>query len=131
MSLILVFLDNDRGALSPSGPEALTPALDLASTLGAPLEVATVGEAGRAALEGLGLPGHVVSHPILSDYAPEAYGEALAQLADRTGASVLIALGDDRGPRSWPTRPPCWTSPWWPTSPRSPTPPRAPPGCGR
>ncbi len=97
MSLILVFLDNDRGSLSPSGPESLTPALELAAALGARLETATVGEAGRAALEQLGLPGHVVSHPVLSDYAPEAYGEALAQLANHAGASVLMALGDDRG----------------------------------
>lgn len=97
MSLILVFLDNDRGALSPAGPEALTPAHSLAATLGSRVEAVTIGEAGRAALEELGLPGHVVSHAILSDYAPEAYGEALAQLVDRTGASVLMALGDDRG----------------------------------
>ena len=97
MSLILVYLDNDRGALSPSGAEALTPALELAETLGARVETATVGEAGQTALEQLGLPGHVVSHPILSDYAPEAYGDALAQLAAHTGASVLMTLGDDRG----------------------------------
>ena len=97
MSLILVFLDNDRGALSPSGAEALTPALQLAETLGARLETVTVGESGRAGLERLGLAGHVVSHPILTDYAPEAYGEALAQLAGHTGASVLLTLGDDRG----------------------------------
>ena len=97
MSFILVFADNDRGALSPSAAESLTPALDLAQTLGTHVEVATVGDAGRAPLEALGLRGHVVSHPILSDYAPEAYGEALAQLADQTGASVIMALGDDRG----------------------------------
>ncbi len=97
MSLVLVFVDNDRGSFSPTGPEALTPAQSLADHLGARLEVATVGEAGRTALEQLGLPGHVVCHPILSDYAPEAYGEALAQLADHVGASVLMAAGDDRG----------------------------------
>lgn len=97
MSLILVFLDNDRGVLSTTGSESLNPALELATTLGARLEVATVGEAGRALLQDLGLPGHVVSHPILSDYAPEAYGEALAQLANHIGASVLMTLGDDRG----------------------------------
>jgi electron transfer flavoprotein alpha subunit len=90
-------MENDRGRLSPSGPEALTPALSLAKSLGGRVEVVTMGEAGQTALEGLGLAGHVVSHPILSDYAPEAYGEALAQLADETGASVLITLGDDRG----------------------------------
>lgn len=97
MSFILVYLDNDRGALQPAAPESLTPALELAGALGIGVEVTTVGEAGRAPLEALGLPGHVVSHPMLSDYAPEAYGEALAQLADRTGASVVMALGDDRG----------------------------------
>ncbi len=97
MSLILVFLDTDRGTMSPGGAECLTPALDLADRLGVMVEVATIGEAGRAALEELGMPGHVVGNPILTDYAPEAYGEALAQLADHLGASVLIATGDDRG----------------------------------
>ncbi len=97
MSRILVLLDNDRGSFSPSGPEALTPALSLAETLAVPLEVVTIGEDGRAALESVGLPGHVVSHPILSDYAPEAYGDALAQLVTDVDASALISLGDDRG----------------------------------
>ena len=97
MSRILVFVDNDRGTLSPSALEALTPALSLAGGLDAALELVTVGEGGRAALDPMGLGGYVISHPILSDYAPEAYGEALAQLASEKEASVVIALGDDRG----------------------------------
>ncbi|MDE0232199.1 MAG: electron transfer flavoprotein subunit alpha/FixB family protein [bacterium] len=97
MSRILVFVDNDRGTLSPSALEALTPARVLAEGLDASLELATVGEGGRAALEPVGLPGHVMSHPVLTDYAPEAYGEALAQLASEKNASVVISLGDDRG----------------------------------
>ena len=97
MSRILVFVDNDRGTLSPSALEALTPARGLAESLDASLELATVGEGGRAALEPVGLPGHVISHPVLTDYAPEAYGEALAQLASEKNASVVISLGDDRG----------------------------------
>ena len=97
MNRILVFLDTDRGSLSPSGLEALTPALSLAETLAASLEVVTVGQDGQSGLESIGLPGYVISHPILSDYAPEAYGEALAQLANKAEASVLISLGDDRG----------------------------------
>ena len=97
MNRILVFVDNDRGTLSPSALEALTPARALAESLDASLELVTVGEGGRVALEPVGLPGYVVSHPVLTDYAPEAYGEALAQLASQMEASVVIALGDDRG----------------------------------
>ncbi len=97
MSSVLVFVDNDRGAFAPSALESLTPAISLAGRLDLVLEVATIGEQGRSALQATGLPGHVVSHPILSDYAPEAYGEALAQLVAETNASVLISLGDDRG----------------------------------
>ena len=97
MSRILVFVDNDRGALSPSALEALAPALSIAESLDADLELVTVGEAGRAAIAGVGLPGYVVEHPVLSDYAPEAYGEALAQLVSEKDASVMISLGDDRG----------------------------------
>ncbi len=97
MTRMLVFLDNDRGAFSPTGPEALTPSAELAETLGAQMEVVTIGEAGRDALEGLGFAGHLISHPLLSDYAPEAYGEALAQLANHLDAAILLAPGDDRG----------------------------------
>lgn len=97
MSRILVFVDNDRGTLSPSALEALTPARALAESLDASLELATVGEGGRAALEPVGLGGYVISHPVLSDYAPEAYGEALAQLASEKDFSVVVSLGHDRG----------------------------------
>lgn len=97
MNRILVFVDNDRGTLAPSALEAVGPALSVADSLDSELELVTVGEGGRAALEAVGLPGYVVSHPILSDYAPEGYGEALAQLASETHASVVISLGDDRG----------------------------------
>ena len=97
MTRILVFVDNDRGTLSPSALEALTPARVLAESLGASLELATVGEGGRAALEPAGLGGYVISHPILSDYAPEAYGDALAQLVSEKEFSAVISLGDDRG----------------------------------
>ena len=97
MTPILVFLDNDRGSFSPIGPEALTPSVALAQGVGAAMEVVTIGETGRDALEGLGFPGHIISHPMLSDYAPEAYGEALAQLAEHLDAAVVIAPGDDRG----------------------------------
>lgn len=97
MSRILVFVDNDRGIVSPSALEALTPARALAGSLDAALDVVTVGESGAAAMESAGLRGYVITHPILSDYAPEGYGEALAQLASQEDASVVIALGDDRG----------------------------------
>ncbi|MDE0121214.1 MAG: electron transfer flavoprotein subunit alpha/FixB family protein [bacterium] len=97
MTRILVFVDNDRGTLSPSALEALTPAYSLADSLDASLELATVGEGGRAALEPVGLGGYVISHPVLSDYAPEAYGDALAQLVSEEQFSVVISLGDDRG----------------------------------
>ena len=97
MTRILVFVDNDRGTLSPSALESLTPARVLAESLDASLDLATVGEGGRAALEPVGLGGYVISHPILSDYAPEAYGDALAQLVSEKEFSAVISLGDDRG----------------------------------
>lgn len=97
MNRILVFVDNDRGIVSPSALEALTPARALADSLGAALELVTVGDRGRAALEPVGPSGYVISHPVLSDYAPEAYGEALAQLVSDKAFSVVLSLGDDRG----------------------------------
>ena len=86
MSRILVFLDNDRGSLSPfpdpeaphSGPFS---GRDTGRTrLGSGDHWSRTA---KRSLESVGLPGYVVSHPILSDYAPEAYGEALAQLVNK------------------------------------------------
>ena len=38
-----------------------------------------------------------IEHPILSDYAPEAIGEAIAQLVGAESPDVLLAAGTERG----------------------------------
>jgi len=40
---------------------------------------------------------HVVEHDVLSDYAPEAYGEALAQLVGELQPSGVLAVGSEKG----------------------------------
>jgi electron transfer flavoprotein alpha subunit len=40
---------------------------------------------------------HLVRHDALTDYAPEAWGESLAQLATATNANAVVAVGTDRG----------------------------------
>ncbi len=39
----------------------------------------------------------LIDHPLLSDYAPEAFGEALAQLVRAEAPSALLAAGTERG----------------------------------
>lgn len=40
---------------------------------------------------------HLVRHPLLTDYAPEAYGEAVAQLVARLRPTGVLAVGTERG----------------------------------
>ncbi|WP_028850653.1 electron transfer flavoprotein subunit alpha/FixB family protein [Thermocrispum municipale] len=40
---------------------------------------------------------HVVEHEVLGDYAPEAYGEALAQLVKQVQPSAVVAPGSEKG----------------------------------
>jgi electron transfer flavoprotein alpha subunit len=74
----------------------------LAHTLGSPVEaVAFRSEPGTPAGDELAKNGvarlHVISHELLGDYAPEAYGESLAQLVASLRPTAVLAVGTDRG----------------------------------
>ncbi len=98
---LLVVCEHDRGALSDASLEALTFGRPLAAAAGLELAAVVIGEGAEAAAAGLGDHGaatvHVASHPILTDFGPEAWGEVVAQLVRTTGATAVLACGTERG----------------------------------
>lgn len=103
---VVVLLEHDRGELADAALEALTAARDLAAQLGA--EVAGVlvgcpadGDAFERAAADAGRFGaatvHLALHDLVTDYGPDAWAEAVAQLAGEVGAAVVLAAGTDRG----------------------------------
>ena len=95
---VLVFTEHDADGAAGASLEALT----LAATLpDARVEAVTAGRPGLHAAAQLAAYGadrvHALEGELLDDYAPEAWGSALAQLVRATGPAALLAPGSDRG----------------------------------
>ncbi|MEM7339615.1 MAG: electron transfer flavoprotein subunit alpha/FixB family protein [Actinomycetota bacterium] len=98
---MLVLLEHDCGEITEAAREALTAARILGDSLGESIDAVAIGagaddvvdEAGRFGADTV----HVVSHDLLTDYGPDAWAEALAQLADDADADVVMSVGTDRG----------------------------------
>lgn len=95
--MILVIVEHDRGALSSASLEALAAARSIdpqvaALTLGAAADgvAATLAAHGATSV-------HQVHHDLLSDYGPEAWGEAVVQAVAALSPSTVLACGTDRG----------------------------------
>ncbi len=97
MTSALVLLDHDRGALSDTALQAVA----FAGSLGFDLEPVLIGDGAESLVPELGGLGvskvHVIGHELLTDFAPEAWGDSLAQLVVVSGAKVAITTGTDRG----------------------------------
>ena len=82
--MVLAFIDHDRGILNPLCFQVFTFGRELSETLGVPLQAVLIGcdPAGlRDELHRYGVSRiHVVNHPRLEDYAPEAWAKSIAQL---------------------------------------------------
>jgi electron transfer flavoprotein alpha subunit len=93
----LVLVEHVDGAVRESSLAAIT----IARGLGDPVETVSIGSPDQAGIEMLARFGavcaHQVEHELLSDYAPEAWGEALVQLLRATRATALLAAGTDAG----------------------------------
>ena len=94
---MLYLVDHDRGEITDAALEGLTAARALdpgvaAVTVGAAGDglAATLAEYGAAAV-------HQIHHDELTDYAPAAWGDAVAQLVESTGATAVLAIGSERG----------------------------------
>jgi electron transfer flavoprotein alpha subunit len=97
MTKALVLLDHDRGALAETALQAVAFALSLEVDV----EGVVIGDGADSVADELGGLGistvHVIGHEILTDYAPEAFGDSLAQLVVVSGAKIVTTTGTDRG----------------------------------
>ena len=95
--MILALIIHDRGNVEETSFQGLTMARGLADSLDTELHTVILG----ADIEGLAEFGVSVSHQIthdgLDDYAPAAWGSAIAQLMDSIQPSAVISTGTERG----------------------------------
>ena len=100
---VLVVVEHDRGTPSDASREALTFARGVSEQLDTPVEALTIGAGGDAAelvgecaRFGAGAVRHVAP-PWLTDYAPEAWGDAVAAAVRALAPRAVVACGTDRG----------------------------------
>ncbi len=108
MSAVIVIIEHDRGELASASLEALSAARPVATQLGVPVVAAVCGGSDATANDTAGAiaatcarygASEVVSlmHPLLADYGPEAWGEAIAQFVAQRRPAAVLACGTDRG----------------------------------
>ena len=99
--MLLVVLEHDRGELAEAAREALTFGRSLAEKMDEDLEAALIGADDEALVSEAGSYGaevvHTCVHGVLSDYGPDAYGAAVAQMVTELEPSAVLACGTDRG----------------------------------
>ncbi len=94
--IVLVVIEHDRGDIAPASLEALTAARHLGLTMVAAVCGGT--DALAAACAGYGATEVIdLQHQFLTDYAPEAWGESIAQLVTERQPAAVVACGTDRG----------------------------------
>ncbi|HEX6221340.1 MAG TPA: electron transfer flavoprotein subunit alpha/FixB family protein [Acidimicrobiia bacterium] len=97
--MILALVTHDDAVIEETAFQALTMARQLAAELGADFRAVWVGDAPD--IERIGVYGattlHHVTHDALDDYAPQAWGKALAQLVSSLSPKAVVAIGSDRG----------------------------------
>lgn len=97
--MILFVITHDRGVIEETAFQALTLARDLAADLGDSLEAVWIGDNidnDRLADSGVGTI-HQVTHELLDDYTPEAWGRAVAQIVERLDPEAVVAIGSEQG----------------------------------
>ena len=105
--MLLVVLEHDRGTLSEAGREALTFGRTLAAKMDVEMHAVVIGAgadnaagpdpiAAEAGSHGA-VRVHTADSGVLSDFGPEAWGEAIAQVAGLLGPDAVLACGSERG----------------------------------
>jgi electron transfer flavoprotein alpha subunit len=94
---VLVVVEHDRGTISAATFEAIT----AARALGEAVHAVTVGAAADSLADQLAAYGVSVvvqaHHDVLTDYAPEAWGDTVAQVVQQHAPTAVLATGTDRG----------------------------------
>ncbi|MGH3451419.1 MAG: electron transfer flavoprotein subunit alpha/FixB family protein [Haloechinothrix sp.] len=96
--MLLTLIDHDDGTIAAASAEPLA----VGHGLDTPEAVAFgTAEEGARIADALAKHGvarlHLISHDLLTDYAPEACGESLAQLLTHLRPTGVLAAGTDRG----------------------------------
>jgi electron transfer flavoprotein alpha subunit len=91
---ILVFIDNDRGAIGDDTRQAL--AFARAYFPEWPVAAVVIGGDAVTPVAGADTTVHI-RHAALDDYAPEAWGDALHELAVAQSPGAIVATGTERG----------------------------------
>jgi electron transfer flavoprotein alpha subunit len=91
----LVYIEPDGDAVAEASLRALTLARGLATPVAAALFSGALGAAAVATLGAYGVSD--IYEMSVNGYAPQAYGRALARLADDTGATAVLGAGTDHG----------------------------------
>ncbi len=91
---MLVFVDHDRGTIDENARQAQ--AFARATMPDASIAAVVVGDDAPLSITGVNAIYHA-RHDELRDYAPEAWGEALHQLAVGVEADAVVATGTERG----------------------------------
>jgi electron transfer flavoprotein alpha subunit len=101
MTAILAFVEHADGHPDRLSLEMLTLARGLAAATGLPVHAALAGEGAEAAARELGGHGvstaHLIEHPRLDAYAPEALAASVAQLASTLAPAAVVGPGSERG----------------------------------
>jgi len=101
VSVFLYLVEHDRGRIEETALGGLTGARLLAEAMDARLHAAVIGEGAEAVADEIDPYGagqtHLVRHPMLTDYGPDAWADSLVQLAGALGAAAVMATGTDRG----------------------------------
>jgi electron transfer flavoprotein alpha subunit len=99
--MICVFVEHDQTRLDVLSLQALTYGSRLATAVGSPLHAIMIGDNSTGLQEQLSRYGvaqlHLVQHPKLGEYAPEAWAKSLVQLLKAIKPLVLLAASTDRG----------------------------------
>ncbi len=107
-SNVLVFVERREGEIKRPSLESISAAVALARTLGGTVDALALGPQAAASAPEVARYGaqrlHVVEHPALEHYAPEAYAACLAQAAQAAEAAVLLlpatSMGKDLAARA-------------------------------
>lgn len=97
--MILVFIEHNNGEVGRQSIQTLTFANNLSKEKGLPFEVVSFGNADISvtAQQYGASKNHCIKTDALTHYAPEAWAQSLIQLAESTGATILMAPATVKG----------------------------------
>lgn len=101
MSGVYVIAEHDRGATSPATHEAFTAAAALAANLKELVVAVFIGSFDsdfEATCSQYGISEAVIlESPLITDYGPEVWGQAVAEMVNLRRPRVVMAVGTDKG----------------------------------